>query len=369
MKYLNSIPTYYILNTLSLKVTLVNSVPAPRPESEPEPESLPEFNLLTSDHDSDHDPSQPFYRKYENVIQDFSNSDHVISVSKNTTNDDYNKLVDIIQQRNLQAMGRSFDDFVKMAFWAAVLSTGEDGHTFDDIHQVSLEESTDWWKNNFINHGCYCWPEQEKFMNEGKMEDAQRISGFGKPVDPLDEECFDLYSCYRCTSLMPECKHINWVTSHYDCQFISTMKNFDGTNTTRLEINCNDPDPCLQSLCECDRKFALNASEKLKLKDDTKGKIFPDGCPRVGHEDAPKKCCGTWPNVLPYPTDEKCCSAGNIFQLSDGVCSAEEIHLEPTWDQFYDNSTITLNMYNPNITEHDHNASHENADHIHPMSM
>ena len=26
-------------------------------------------------------------------------------------------------------------------------------------------------------------------MNEGKMEDAQRISGFGKPVDPLDEEC------------------------------------------------------------------------------------------------------------------------------------------------------------------------------------
>lgn len=347
----------------------------PRPAPESEPESSPELTFNLAAHDTNSDHEIPFYRKYENVIRHHSNDDHVISISKDTTNQDYNKLVDIIANRNMAMMGRSFDDFVKMSFWAAVLSIEEDGHQFNDIHQVSLDQSTDWWKDNFINHGCYCWPEQEKKLmnttNSNHLLDSQRISGFGKPVDPLDEECFDLYSCYRCVSLMPECRNVDWVTSHYDCQFISTKKNFDGTNSTRLEINCNDPDPCMQSLCECDKKFALNAAEKLKLKDNNNSKIFPDGCPRQGHEEAPKKCCGTWPNVKPFPTDEKCCSNGDVFLLSDGMCSADEIHHEPTWDDFYGDGAgqIILNLNNPNITEHDHNGSHVDADHIHPMTM
>lgn len=291
------------------------------------------------------------------------------------SNQQFERVNEILLQKSMK--GRSFDDFVKMTFWSAVLSEQPDGHEFNDVHEISLADSTHWWKSNFVNHGCYCWPEQEErlmnFTNPNNLIDSQKISGFGQPTDPLDEECFDLYSCYRCVSLMPECREVDWVTSHYDCQFISTVKNNDGTNSTRLELRCNDEDPCMQSLCECDKKFALAAKDKLLTKQEKNSKIFPDGCPRKGHEDSAKKCCGSWPNVKPYPINEKCCAQTHyggweIANIGDAVCEilAEDEH--PTWEQLYQGSEVTLNFKNPNITEHDHNGSHEFADHIHPVS-
>lgn len=349
-------------------------------ESNIVPNAEPEFIIPKTNENSNNNKnnsSQPFYKQYEQIERSYTNNDHIISVNKNITEKDYTKLLNIIETNSKRT--RSFDDFVKMAFWQAVLSESENGHKFNDIHQVNLDDSTTWWKKNFVNHGCYCWPEQEEkstnLTNPNRLLDSQRISGFGQPRDPLDEECFDLYSCYRCVSLMPECKKIDWVTSHYDCQFLSTMKNLDGTNTTRLEIKCNDPDPCLQSLCECDKKFALNAKEKLKFKDDSNNKVFPDGCPRQGHEDSKKKCCGTWPNVKPYPIDDKCCSRDitkggySIFKIHDGICSAEDLNTDPSWEQLYEGSYVTLNKHNPNITDHDHSGSHINSDHIHPLTM
>merc|ERR1712088_778796 len=120
---------------------------------------------------------------------------------------------------------------------------------------------------------------------------------------------------------MPECQNTDWVNSHYDCQFV------------------------------------VNA------------KVFPDKCERKGHEDSTKKCCGAWPFVRPFPTNEKCCSEGNIFNISEGECSAEEINSTPGFDELYEYSHLTLNRDNPAIMNHDHNASHENSDHIHPVIM
>lgn len=341
------------------------------PQAEPERSGLGALDRINTN-DREELRSGDWYEKYETIQGNYRASDHIVSVAKNITEDHFNRLVDIIEERNRQAAMRSFDDFVKMAFWQVVLSETDNGHLFNDIHEISLQESTSWWKSNFVNHGCYCWPEQEKKLqnstNPNRLIDSQKISGFGQPRDPIDETCFDLYNCYRCVSLMPECKNVDWVTSHYDCQFVTTEK-INGTNNTRLALNCNDPDPCMQSLCECDKDFSMNAKSALQFKDPENSKVFPEKCPRAGHEDSKKKCCGAWPKVRPFPTDEKCCSGSELFNLSDGVCSIEEINHKPTFEDLYSDSTITLNMLNPAIMNHNHNSSHVNSDHIHPVQI
>lgn len=351
-------------------------------------ESMPEprLNLLppsyfNNDHDnedSEHTISTnppEFYKKYELRTRTFRPNEHVISVSKNLTNSQFARVQNILSEQNNKATTRSFDDFVKMTFWSAVLSNLPNGHEFNDVHEISLTDSTNWWKDNFVNHGCYCWPEQETRLQNlasdpNALIESQRISGFGQATDPLDHECFDLYSCYRCVSLMPECKEIDWVTSHYDCEFVSTLKNNDGTNSTRLELRCSDVDPCMQSLCECDRKFALAAKDKLQQKNSNNSKIFPGACQKKENDHPNKKCCGSWPNVKPYSPDNKCCSKESgfreIVKIGEAICDHLEEDQHPSWEDLYEGSEVGLNFLNPEVINHDHNGSHEFADHIHP---
>jgi len=281
--------------------------------------------------------------------------EHYVSFAKNLDNDTIDGIKDLIKQRMWMEHSRDFSDFVKMSFWAAVLSHGANGHDFTDIHQVSLDAAQAWWQSNFTNYGCYCWPDGEK-----------KISGFGKPVDQLDQECFDMYSCYRCVSQQPECKHIDWVESHYDCQFLKA-----NDTSGQIEISCNDPDPCLQSLCECDKKFALNAKEAMEFRDESNVNIFPEGCPRTTHHDN-KACCGDWPSVNMYSKDTHCCGSdmekyalGNALGLG-GNC--EDSSYDPTLEDMY--VTLKLNINNPDIAGHNHNSDHSpvSVDHTH-MAM
>lgn len=276
------------------------------------------------------------------------NEEHFVSFSKNLDNATVDGIKQLIGQRMSMEMTRDFSDFVKMAFWQAVLQHGPNGHDFTDIHEVNLNAAQDWWQANFTNYGCYCWPDGKK-----------RISGFGKPLDALDETCFDLYSCYRCVSMQTECAHVSWTDSHYDCQFLQVE---DG----KIEINCNDPNPCLQSLCECDKRFAHRAEAAIAARIDTNANQFPTGCPRVPHNDN-KACCGDWPVVSPYSRDTHCCSSDQRrYTVGEGVGQGGQCDNHtavPTLDDMY--ITIGLNANDPTIANHDHNGNHASSDHTH----
>lgn len=297
--------------------------------------------------------------------------DHVVSISKNVDTDNFQNLVQLMQERMSSKLSRNFEDFVKMAFWQAVISHTSQHDAFSDIHELNFTAAKTWWMDNFVDYGCYCWPEFSSSKADPTKNDdqANTISGFGQPVDPLDTECFELYNCYRCVTMQPTCKNVSWVNSHYDCQFITVTSQDNGQDT--LSIQCNDQDPCMQSLCECDKKFALNARLALEFRKDASHNenIFPKGCPRTGEIDQNKKCCGDWPNVKPFSRQTQCCSDNSIYEIAEGVCTDDDISENGNknhWGDFFGNDkTHILNKNNPMINGHDHGASHENADHIH----
>jgi len=256
------------------------------------------------------------------AVSSFATAQDVVRSTRVRRNDDLHAVVydesltpgqkALIQSLMSEAdvMGRMFSDFVRMSFWAAVQSLNADdpitNGVFDTVHEIDLESSRSWWKDNFLNYGCYCWPDGE-----------ERISGFGDPVDDLDRECFDLYQCYKCVSKQPGCEAISWTGSDYGCKFVG-VNNTMGENV--IDIKCTDSDPCLQSLCECDKEFALQSRALLEVRNPANVNVFAEQCVQGPvHEE--KACCGDWPNVSIYSKQVgKCCDSDlKVREVGVGV--------------------------------------------------
>ncbi|CBY11075.1 unnamed protein product [Oikopleura dioica] len=89
---------------------------------------------------------------------------------------------------------------------------------------------------DFEQYGCWC------------LENK----GHGQPQDELDFACFAHSKCWGC-SRAENGKECDALQTSYNWKFIK-----DGATGVNVEIACLDSDPCKRSVCECDRKLALN---------------------------------------------------------------------------------------------------------------
>jgi len=314
---------------------------------------------------------------------------HVVSLNKNLNEGETAALVNLVKQAEYLTDRRDFTNFVTMAFWAVTLDSvnPETNELYESIHEIPLEESTHFWKEQFTHYGCYCWP-------DGK----EKISGFGPPQDALDEQCHDLWQCYRCINRDPACAHVDWVHDHYDCEFLKSSDN------TTLTIDCTDPDPCLKSLCECDKQFAVNAKDAyLAIEDQSiyrhnnstladefeshaEGQFDFDTCIPPGHQhDFEKGCCGDWPAVQSYDTSSKCCAPSTsdpfgpwkIHKLGDitfdpehsGTCN-EDIGTLPTIEQLHHTLPYIIESNGHDHSDpgmHGSGSSHTHVDMLMPV--
>lgn len=226
---------------------------------------------------------------------------------------------------------RTFSMFSKMAFWAIVTAVTFDPEgefsvdvSEDEVSSISslnltqitangdidLQAATEWFDKTYTRHGCYCWPEGQR-----------NITGFGIPLDPIDHVCHQLYMCYKCLNLNPQCKHkvIDSQRWDYHCVLFASE---DGN----LELTCNDEDPCLRAACECDKAFSFDAIHARK--DDQWANAFATECHPGQHSRSNKACCGDWPYVRIYSQEIQCC--GDDMKLhswgqieAGGQCEAQ----------------------------------------------
>jgi len=317
-------------------------------------------------------------------------TEHDITFQRGLSYDIMASISNKIHEAEFLEATRDMTNFVTMAFWAVVLESinPDTGKLYESIHEIPLEESTNFWREQFTHYGCYCWPDGQ-----------ERISGFGPPQDPLDEQCHDLWQCYRCINRDPACAHVDWVHDHYDCEFLKSSDN------TTLTIDCTDPDPCLKSLCECDKQFATHAKAAYEAIEDqsilrhknstfagefeshANGQFDFDTCTPPGHQhDFEKGCCGDWPAVKSYDTSSKCCAPSSsdpfgpwkIHKMGDitfdpenaGTCDQPAGTL-PTIEQLHH----TLPYIAEGIPGHDHSdpgqhqmgSTHVHMDQLMPM--
>lgn len=89
---------------------------------------------------------------------------------------------------------------------------------------------------DFEQYGCWCLEKK----------------GYGPAVDEIDFACFAHSKCWGCAKAEhgDECDGLE---TPYKWKFIKDEK----TNVA-LDIACLDTDPCRKSVCECDRKLAMD---------------------------------------------------------------------------------------------------------------
>lgn len=151
----------------------------------------------------------------------------------------------------------------------------------------------------YVYYGCYC------FTNAQYDLDA----GHGNAVDEIDKACKSFHHCYSCLK--------------YDFVRDQGQENCDGTSrsyrfrgfidpvTKVKHIEClNEPGSCKRSICECDKKLAMDLREleftwniyhhqKWGGFDKSECKIQTR---KAGYEEGEvlRKCCGNYPTRYPF---------------------------------------------------------------------
>lgn len=92
----------------------------------------------------------------------------------------------------------------------------------------------DFW--DFEQYGCWCIEKK----------------GYGPAVDEIDFACFAHSKCWGCAKAEhgDECDGLN---VPYKWKFIK-----DEATDIPVDIKCLDTDPCRKSVCECDKKLAID---------------------------------------------------------------------------------------------------------------
>jgi len=99
---------------------------------------------------------------------------------------------------------------------------------------------------DFEQYGCWCLEKK----------------GYGPAVDEIDFACFAHSKCWGCAKAEngEECDGLE---TPYKWKFIK-----DSTTNVAVDIECLDTDPCRKSVCECDRKLAIDLRNMESVYDD-----------------------------------------------------------------------------------------------------
>lgn len=173
------------------------------------------------------------------------------------------------------------------------------------------------------NYGCHCFP--------GQTRDA---GGHGPAVDAQDELCRDLSRCHRCISM-----------EHGDVIDVNDDKyrwHFKDGDLTCERNTAKGWHQSKRDLCECDAQFARDLgmmwddnsfnnfywmlpSEMKKpfskRHPDHQNKFDIDATCVQNLSGKADACCGSYPNILPYDTQEKsCCQNTNLYNSLLSQC-------------------------------------------------
>jgi len=184
----------------------------------------------------------------------------------------------------------------------------------------------------YCYYGCWCLPNGQHNL----------ASGFGQPVDPVDEVCKEFAMCYKCLeidfggSCNPETRHYRW------------GRILDGGGIP-YDIKCKDnynigpTHRCKRYTCECDRVLAVglasvhwywNVSMHARWGDfDREASCFP-GCRDDPTDCLPQDdCCGAYGSAStdmanpitrrPYATtnpDSGCCQDVYFYDVNTKEC-------------------------------------------------
>lgn len=152
----------------------------------------------------------------------------------------------------------------------------------------------------YCYYGCYCLPEGSHNIAAG---------GYGKPLDPIDQACFDFKNCYKCL----EDEHADDGGCRGEDVGYRMDLNTDADGNNSVECT-NKPDSCRYNICQCDKALA----EKLAMHEDKwdeslhtvkGGFVRDDYCFRNGGPNRFEECCGdtsTFPFNQPRRTNQCC---------------------------------------------------------------
>jgi len=193
----------------------------------------------------------------------------------------------------------------------------------------------------YCYYGCWCLPNGQHNL----------ASGFGQPIDPLDQVCKEFAMCYKCIDIDfagtcdPDAVGYNWGRvpagcNHDTCTDVTCVNNPETSTNAR----------CRRFICECDRILALgirayhsvwNQSYHARWStSDDYGGIFvrEDRCFPGGGTYRQDDCCGaygTWsdpdglgiPSRRPYATTNPatgCCQDVYMYDTTNEECCLDD---------------------------------------------
>ena len=140
-----------------------------------------------------------------------------------------------------------------------------------------------------FNHGCHC----ARLNND---VDFDRDVG-GEAIDDLDMLCKDWLTARNCLRK-------NGGACENDTIFSVRVS---GNNSRCLNENVED---CDGAACAIDRNFVTQIFAAMENKQ------FDGSSPACapGYDGVPKdSCCGTWPSLAAYSSQQQVCQAGQVF--------------------------------------------------------
>lgn len=165
----------------------------------------------------------------------------------------------------------------------------------------------------YCYYGCYCLPEGSHDIAAG---------GYGKPLDEIDQSCFDFKQCYKC--LLDEHKDDKHTCAGEEWGYSYQLETDEKGN--RFAVCTNKPGSCRRNICECDKALAENLGKHQKKWNESlhtvKGGFKREENCFMGSGGAHRfeECCGdkfTFPFNKPR-RDNQCCD-GTVAKAA-GTC-------------------------------------------------
>merc|ERR1711879_276891 len=170
-------------------------------------------------------------------------------------------------------------------------------------------------------YGCHCYFGPD--WNNGKS----------KPVNHIDNACFNLNQCYRCVKIDGREEGDHECTPFLQ-NFISPQNKVVGRKGIEFACNkANTDDDCAARTCSCDTQFVEHLLDLFfsghqfdKTKKHTLGfdpdeecEVPPGQCDNCYYE-----CCGDYPLRYPFRTSDssprKCCGNKTYNKLTKRCC-------------------------------------------------
>lgn len=194
------------------------------------------------------------------------------------------------------------------------------------------------------NYGCHCYQRTSRDHAE-----YSPTGGSGKPIDPLDEACRQLYRCTKCINLEDPACSVDGNNGDYNYEL-----NDDGSSTCPTSSSSDFQNGCNSDHCSCDYAFASmvfdiwtntdgngwsfddyywHNAKNIKNKDKVGESVFDKDvtCARGFPATRPDACCGVFPDVVPYTSTERdcCASARKAYNPAVEICCSDNATVEP----------------------------------------